>query len=292
MKNKKNPCLVFALSFFFLGCEDKLNDAKIKAIESEAIAKAEQAKAEIVKAEAVKAEALALAEQAKADIVKAEAARADAIARTKEAEAQIAKAAVHDQEKLETEKNTKQKKINDAMNYLRGDSFEVNLKWKKKTGNDENEKIKYEFSYDEVEKTLIIKRIRWNFSQGNRVLSSYASHRQSYHKIDLSSAEGVVKISDYIAKYDNIKLPAKELKIKASYSSKSWSKNIEKKDGSFILSSEIDSSVNDSNELEKKEYEDFGRYEFTFLVTEDVAQRLKKALEDLFEAHGVSVPKY
>lgn len=271
--------------------------AKAESIAISEIARAEQAKAEIAKAEAAKAEATAIAETARAETARTEAeAMVSALARSKEARAAAAETSQLNAEKLKAEKIEKSN-ISESLRYLNGENVSLELCWDEikpsyKNSYKESHLCKT-FKYDDSAKSLIFCEFKFNSSKiGDFPKSAWGSSSEQH--IDLSTSNGVVIIMDY--KPPGQRHPSKGPKT-VSFKARMKSRNINiKRAGDHILDGYILGIYsNETKEALKKapweNYED-RLVDVRFTVNEDVAPRLKNALEGIMKSIGVNVSKY
>lgn len=201
-----------------------------------------------------------------------------------------------EQEKAEAAEAGRRQAIEGVMGFLQGEKFFVlqnaqNAEYKYRSKN-----IYDNFSYNEDEKALEYSELMYYSTDSTEYekIGLATSHLFNW-KIRLRTASPVVSISDYspLSLGKALFSPrAKKVTLKADFSSKSVNKKApeDASDGIQRSLSAIMTEV-DLEKLKEVPWEE-NKGDIQFIVTEEVAPRLKAALEDLLKAHGIQVSKY
>jgi hypothetical protein len=252
-------------------------------------ARVEAARVEAARVEAARVEA-ARVEAARVEAERVEAARVEA-ARVEAARVEAARVEAARVEAARVEAERRQT-IEDVMGFLKGEKFAV-LQSHRSRRIESDKHVYEDFSYDEKEKSLEFQML-WETSYytSEDPNLGFAESNLFNYKICILTASPVISISDFNPPNHFAKLspPAKVVTITGDHFYRNIVKSEKEKgvieDARAVLMTEIDLK----NLKSKPWKEEKGAIEF--VVTEDVAPRLKVALEDLLKSHGLKVPKY
>ena len=160
-----------------------------------------------------------------------------------------------------------------------------------------------DFVYEEETKTLMFKS--WENKSSATDISfrltaaSYLGFDRStlsLRKFYLETAESVIKIKDFPSWYGVSSDKIKGVEISGRYGLKTKEKKEEwnGKDMKSSLLAKLGTvpTKEDWEAMETKDFKNLEDESLTFWVKEDLAPRLKSALEDLTKAHGVKPSKY
>ena len=199
--------------------------------------------------------------------------------------------------KAEAVKAERRQTIEGVMGFLKGEKFFVLQKAEDADWKSTHKTVIENFSYDEKENSLSFQMLTYSSHDARRY--EEVGHAVSFledYKVNLSTASPVVSISDFttssICKGEHAPR-AKKVTIKAKYSIKEVKKEGQGKGATASLQRAVSAIMTevDLEKLKAKPWEE-KKNDVEFVVTEDIAPRLKAALEDLLKANGVQVSKY
>ena len=168
----------------------------------------------------------------------------------------------------------------------RSNGFRVQKNWSRKY-------IYDDFEYDEETESLVYAEMI-NYSFDGRVDSSCSGSADtslSLYKIDLKSCNSVIAVGSYAGESSQgVKLTG-NYRVKKIIKEEEW----DSEDLAIAVAKMIGVNATDKD-LEDLIEKDFGNLEedkkITFVVSPEMAPRIKSALADLLKAHGVKPNKY
>ncbi|MDC1285986.1 hypothetical protein N8Y61_01015 [Akkermansiaceae bacterium] len=235
----------------------------------------------------------------------------DGSANAEKAAAEKAAAEKTAAEKAAAEKAAKDQIVSDVITFLNGEDWVVMDRESDEENNNNiaitktKDFVKFiydDFVYDKETKTLTFKSLECK-SNDTRLVSSHPTtylgfdrSTLSLKKFYLETAESVIKIKDFPSWYGVDSDKIKGVEISGRYGLKTKDKeekwNNEDMKSPLLGSVRTTPTTEDWEAMETKDFENVEGQSLTFWVKEDLAPRLKSALEDLTKAHGVKPSKY
>lgn len=196
--------------------------------------------------------------------------------------------------------NESKKAIDNVMTFLKSENFHASEKFTEQTSK-KRERKNNSYTYKDFDYKqsgiLVFTRIE-NYGQDILIGDTSIGHEisaLSILEINISSCKPVISIKDPSFILDGNPSNLKSVVISGLVSEKSLSKKSDITGGVTTPLKRTAATMitrKDAEELDAKEFSEAKEKKVAFTVTEDIAPRLKGALEDLLRAHGVEVSKY